>query len=233
MQLTTVYDCIGAKLGSFNVPSGVLLAGYVTGSAGVPWSAAQLASHPDAIRIDQSPENTPADELADVIDMEQEAATLADLAPWVHAARTNYDLGTRPGQRKPVVYCSRSNVTPVVNALIAAGIVDGVYLWVAEEITAKQATGILSEAGGPFPIVGVQYQFNTDYDVSLFSPDWLKTVSIAPPASTPKPGTQTGWRFCSKCQGLFWGPGEARSVCPRGAQHDGSHSHEYRLEFVK
>jgi hypothetical protein len=232
-QLTTVYDCMGSNLGNFNVPAGVLMAAYVTGSAGVPWSAAQLGAHPGAVLIDQSPIDTPADELADVIDMEHEAATLEDLAPWVHAARLNYDLGARPGQRKPTVYMSRSNVTPVVNTLIAAGIVDGVYLWVAEGMTAKQATSELNGAGGPFPIVGIQYQFNELYDVSLFSTQWLDTVSIKAPAAPPKPGTQTGWRFCSKCQGLFWGPGEARSMCPRGGQHDGSHSHEYTLGYAE
>jgi hypothetical protein len=232
-QLTTVYDCMGSKLGNFNVPAGVLMAAYVTGEAGVPWSAAQLAAHPNAIRIDQSPIDTPADELADVIDMEARAATLGDLAEWVHAARLNYDTARRPGQRRPCIYMSRSNVTPVANTLVAAGITDGVYLWVAEGMTAKQATSELNTAGGPFPIVGVQYQFNDDYDVSLFSTQWLNDVSAKPPAAPPKPGTQTGWRFCSKCQGLFWGPGEARSMCPRGGQHDGSHSHEYTLGYAE
>lgn len=230
---TTVYDCMGSNLGKFDIPAGVLLAGYVTGSAGVPWSDDQLRSHPNAIRIDQSPADTPADELADVIDMEQNAATLADLGPWANAALMNYHHGARPGQRIPTVYCSRSNETPVVNALNAAGIFTGVCLWRAEEMTAKQAAGVLANAGGPFPIVGVQYQFNDTYDVSLFSTEWLDTVSVALPAAPPKPGTQTGWRFCSKCQGLFWGPGEARSMCPRGGQHDGSHSHEYTLGYAE
>lgn len=233
MDTTTVYDCIGANLGKFPVPAGVLMAAYITGSGDVPWSAAQLAGHPRAVRIDQSPIDTPADELADVIDMENRAATLEDLPPWVHAARTNYDLAIRPGQRRPAVYCSRSNVTPVANTLIAAGITGNVHLWVAEQMTAKQAASVLAGGGGPFPIIGVQYQFNDTYDVSLFSSEWLNTVSARPPATAPKPGMQTGWRFCSKCQGLFWGPGEARSMCPRGGQHDGSHSHEYTLGYAE
>lgn len=233
MDLVTVYDCVGANVGAFPVPDGVLMAGYVTGSGEVPWTPAQFSRFPGAIRIDQSPINTPADETADVIDMEAEAATLEDLVPWVHGARTSFALGTRPGQREPCIYMSQSRETDVVNALIAGGITSGVYLWRAEEMTARQAAGVLANAGGPFPIVGVQYEFKANRDGSLFSAAWLNKVSSKAPAPKPKPGTQTGWRFCSKCQGLFWGPGEARSMCPRGGQHDGSHSHEYTLGFAK
>lgn len=231
MDLTTVYDCTGANIGSFKVPPGVLLAGYITGSGEVPWTDAQFSRFPGAVRIDQSPQNTPADETADVIDMESEAATLNDLTEWVHAARTSYALATRPGQREPAVYCSRSNVTPVANVLIAGGITSGVYLWVAEEMKAKDAASELAQAGGPFPIIGIQYGFNANYDVSLFSTAWLNHVSGKPPASKPAPGTQTGWRYCSKCKGLFYGPQEQSSMCPRGGTHDGSHSHSYTLGF--
>lgn len=233
MDLVTVYDCVGANVGAFTVPDGVLMAGYVTGSGEVPWTPAQFSRFPNAIRIDQSPVNTPADETADVIDMENQAATLEDLVPWVHAARTSYALGTRPGQREPCVYMSQSRETDVVNTLIAGGITSGVYLWRAEEMTARQAAGVLANAGGPFPIVGVQYEFEANRDGSLFSAAWLNKVSVKAPMSAPKPGTQTGWRFCIKCQGLFWGPGEARSMCPRGGQHDGSHSHEYTLGYAE
>lgn len=231
MDLTTVYDCTGSNVGAFKVPPGVLLAGYVTGSGDVPWTDAQFSRAPNAVRIDQSPVNTPADETADVIDMENEAATLDDLVPWVHAARTNFALATRPGQREPCIYMSESRETDVVNALIAGGITSGVYLWRAAEMKAKDAASVLQQAGGPFPIVGVQYEFNPTYDVSLFSSAWLNHVSGKPPASKPGPGKQTGWRYCSKCTSLFYGPDEPRSMCPRGGQHDGSHSHSYTLGF--
>ena len=232
MQLTTVYDCMGSNLGKFLVPAGVQLAGYITGSGDVPWTRAQLAEHPGVIQIDQAPANTPANELADVIDMEQDAATLNDLIEWVHAAANAWTSTARAGQRRPTVYCSSSNLTPVANTLVAAGITEGVNLWVAEPMTVQQATAMLNSAGGPFPIVGVQYAFEGLYDISLFSTAWLDDVSGKPPTTKPGPGTQAGWRFCSKCQGLFWGPGQAISVCPRGAQHDGGSSHEYTLGFV-
>lgn len=31
---------------------------------------------------------------------------------------------------------------------------------------------------------------------------------------------QSDWRWCNKCQGLFWGGGSANSVCPAGGHHD-------------
>lgn len=232
VQLTTVYDCMGSNLGKFLVPAGVQLAGYITGSDGVLWTKAQLAEHPGVIQIDQAPANTPANELADVIDMENKAATLNDLIQWVHAAANAWTSTARAGQRRPTVYASASNITAVANTLVAGGITEGVNLWVAEQMTVQQATAMLNSAGGPFPIVGVQYGFEGIYDISLFSTAWLDDVSGKPQTTKPGPGTQAGWRFCSKCQGLFWGPGQAISVCPRGAQHDGGSSHEYTLGFV-
>lgn len=228
----TVIDCTGDNLAAVNPPAGTFMAGYVTGLEGVPWTPAQFAQHPNAVRIDQSPANTPADETADVIDIETGAATIANLPEWVHAAWASYTSGQRPGQRTPTVYCSMSNATPVVNALLAAGITHGVNLWVAGTNTEVQAQHLITSANGPFPIVGVQYEFHGLYDVSLFSSAWLVNISSKPAAPKPNPGTQTGWAFCHKCQGLFYGPGIADSACPRGGTHDNSNSHSYELGFV-
>lgn len=232
MNLTTVYDCMGSNLGKFPVPHGVLLAGYVTGNGGVPWTPQQFAAHPDAIRIDQSPQNTPADELADVLDVEQQAATLADIPAWVDAARINYATRRRPGQRMPCIYMNQSTVTPVANTLIRAGLTSGIYLWLAAPMTSTMATAELEAAGGSFPIVGIQYQFLGDHDVSLFNTEWLTNVSGKPVPSLPKPGTQSGWAYCSKCTSLFFGPQEAQSHCSAGGHHDGSHSHDYTLPYL-
>lgn len=231
VDLTTVYDCMGSKLGTFPVPEGVLLAGYVTGNGGVPWTPAQFAAHPDAIRIDQSPENTAPDETADVIDIENDAATLADLPQWVHAAWGNYHASVRPGQRQPAPYMSRTTVTPVVNTLIAAGITSGIGLWLAAPMQSAMAAQLVNDASGPFPIIGVQYAFLPDHDVSVFSTEWLNTVSGKTPATPPGPGTQEGWNFCSKCKGLFFGPEQDDSFCPLNGRHDGSQSHNYTLPF--
>ena len=41
------------------------------------------------------------------------------------------------------------------------------------------------------------------------------------------PGRQSGWRWCSKCGQLFFGPGTSGGVCAGGDEHDGSASGNY------
>jgi hypothetical protein len=40
---------------------------------------------------------------------------------------------------------------------------------------------------------------------------------------------QRGWRFCSKCNGLFFSGGGAAGTCPAGGGHDGAASGDYAL----
>ena len=37
--------------------------------------------------------------------------------------------------------------------------------------------------------------------------------------AAPDPSRQSGWRWCNKCQGLFYGPGATSSLCPAGSTH--------------
>jgi hypothetical protein len=182
LEIVVAYDCTGADLGKFPMPRGVGLVGYVTGSQGVPWTAAQFAQHPDAVRIDQSPINTPADELADEADYEAGAVTLADLPAWYRAALANYNKAARPGQRAPAVYASASNITPVCNAFVAAGITSGPRLHVAHwDLPVEQAIDTLTYSGGPFPVIGIQIHNAGLYDVNLYLASWWSTVSHVPP----------------------------------------------------
>lgn len=189
------YDCTGANLE--HNPGGQA-AGYVTGSGGVPWTAAQFAEHPYAVRIDQSPALTAIDETADVLDVERGAATNNEAAEWFRAAINNFFKGARPGQRHPTIYTSLNNVTPLVNALIAGGVKLGVGLWVAHYgITESQADALLNGTGGPFPIVAVQYANTTYYDLDRFNQGWLDQrssapVRAAPPATPPPAGAASG-----------------------------------------
>lgn len=59
---------------------------------------------------------------------------------------------------------------------------------------------------------------------------WVKTYESTPvaapkpPVTTPTPvkaatGVQGGWKFCSKCKSLFYGPDEKVSKCPDGGTH--------------
>jgi hypothetical protein len=45
-------------------------------------------------------------------------------------------------------------------------------------------------------------------------------------------GTQRNWRWCNKCQGLWFGPNAAQSNCPQGGQHSSAVSGNYRLPIV-
>jgi hypothetical protein len=186
---TVVHDAIAANISS--LPAGQA-AGYCTGSGVVPWTAADWASHPGAVRIDQSPVNTALDETADILDVEYGAATFADAGGWALAARGNFATAARPGQRAPAIYASLSNVTAVANALAAAKLTD-VGLFVANwNLTQPEAGALLAVAGGPYPIIGVQFQNNGLYDTSVFSPAWLAAVSGKDPAPVP---TVTGWSY--------------------------------------
>ena len=173
----TVADAIHANIS--HLPKGAPAAGYSTGTGLVPWTDADWRAHPGAVRICQNPGAT--DTTADVLDVEAGAATTGMAARWAEAAAASVARGIRPGQRHPAIYMSLSMVTPVVNALIAGGIREGVSLWVANwNLTEAEASALVAHAGGPFPIIGVQYRNAGTYDVSVFSRPWLAAVSQDP-----------------------------------------------------
>lgn len=182
--LVPVYDATHAGISS--LPKGQA-AGYSTGTGSVPWTAADWAAHPGAVRIDQDP--AARDPTADVLDIENGAATPADAPGWYRAAKADYDAGKRPGQRHPAFYVNLSNITPAVNALIAAGITAGPCLWIAEGLTEPAAAALVLTAGGPFPVIGVQYRWDVAgaYDISVMSGTWLAAVSGAPDPPHPLP----------------------------------------------
>jgi hypothetical protein len=178
MTIATAIVCDATRANISHLPKG-LAAGYSTGSGVVPWGAADWKAHPRAVRICQDP--GASDTTADVLDVEAGAATIARCAPWAEAAAASVAEGKRPGQRHPAIYMSLSSVTPVVNALVAGGIAEGVSLWVANwNLTAAEAAVLVQHAGGPFPVIGVQYRNAGLYDVSIFSKGWLDAVSGDP-----------------------------------------------------
>lgn len=173
MTTTQAYDAISVNVNT--MPAGQH-AGYMTGSGAIPWTSAQWLADPSAIRIDQAPTNTAVNETADVLDVEQGAATISDIVPWVKAATVNFNNRVRPGQRKPMVYCNQSTLPSVANALQGAGL--SCPIWIAAPgISLSTAQGKINSASGPYPIYGVQYQWNTTYDSDVFLSSWLVTVS--------------------------------------------------------
>jgi hypothetical protein len=196
MATVQVFDCTHDNVA--HLPAG-MAAGYTTGTGThIQWTAADWAKHPGAVRIDQDP--AASDPTADVLDVEAGAASPGDCAGWVKRARADYTAGRRPGQRKPAIYMSRSNVTPVANALIKGGVTSGVGLWIADwNGNQAAATAEVQAASGPFPVIGRQYANRGTYDESVFATAWLKEVSAAPhpPAKPPVPPGQ--W-----ADGKFW-----------------------------
>lgn len=177
MSLTLGVDVTHANI-KYAPVNKVQMAGYVTGSPDIVWTAADWQLYPNAVRIDQSPANTPLDETADVLDVENGAATLADIVPWTRAALANFAKVTRTGQRLPLIYTSAANVTPVANVLTGAGLTKGdVGLWVASWQGKSAADVDIMTASGPFPIHAFQLDSATYFDVDLFSTAWLNTRS--------------------------------------------------------
>jgi len=174
MAIVIVNDATHANVPS--LPRGQQAAGYSTGSGDVPWSPADWAAHPGAVRICQNV--SASDHSADVLDVESGAATLADCPGWAKAAMSSYRTAARPGQRAPAIYMSASNATPVVNALIAGGVTAGVGLWLArwDNNLAAETAQVLG-GSGPFPVIGVQFRNAGNYDVSAISGAWLAAVS--------------------------------------------------------
>lgn len=176
-------------------PQGFQLCGYDTGSSGIAWTPAMWKANPGAVHVDQSQDTAILelwaaserhfDEVAhhlvsDVLDVESGAVPVGSplVAAWAKGAQAAFAAGTRPGQRRPALYQSASNVTANVNALLAGGVDSGVGLWIAKW-DGRTAADIaaLEAAAGPFPVIGYQYADEGDFDADVFSTDWLDTVS--------------------------------------------------------
>lgn len=171
MSTTTAYDAIGLNVST--LPGGQHC-GYTTGSNGIPWTSTQWINDPSAIRIDQDP--SAMDHTADVLDVENGAATVTDIPAWLHAATADYNNRVRPGQREPMVYCNRSTLTAVANELQSSGLTCPV--WIASPgMSEADASSEIINSSGPFPIHGVQYAWNNTFDSDVFQTAWLTTVS--------------------------------------------------------
>lgn len=179
MGIVITRDCTGSNLASAGWSG--QMAGYVTGSAGIAWSAQQFAAHPGAVHIDQTPAGSQWDDTADVDDFERGAVLLGELADRAKARKAAFASNKRPGQREPMVYASASNISDVANALVSGGVKSGVSLWVANwGVTEGYAAEQVRKAAGPFPINAWQFANAGLFDWSVFSRAWLANVSAGP-----------------------------------------------------
>jgi hypothetical protein len=177
MSFTFAFDAIADDYEY--LPADYQAAGYDTGGPGVAWTQEMWDAHPGAVHVDQDPYDGSLF-TSDVLDCEAGAVPVGSpqIPAWAKNAQASWNEAKRPGQRRPALYCSASNVTANVNALIAGGITAGVGLWVASWGigTAAAVAEILSSAG-PFPVIGIQFDGGDEIDSDVFSTQWLEDVS--------------------------------------------------------
>jgi hypothetical protein len=175
-----------------------LVAGYVTGSPDIVWTAADFARFPGIpiVTIDQGFTGSPV-ATADVRDVETGA--------WTAAAAVNRSGWTTA---RPTIYCNQSTLPSVLSEGWRGD------LWLA--IVGWQAGEALPSAPG-CTIVAVQDQLDVAnaYDVStVIDPFWPLEDAMAVVTAQPN------FLWCNKCQGIFYGPNQAQSVCPAGGTHN-------------
>jgi hypothetical protein len=185
-DMTAVIDIFDTT--TVNVPSlpvNQQAAGYTTGSADIKWTPAQFAAHTtpfSAVRIDQ--DSGASDPTADILDVENGAATVVEIPHWLTLARESFNNGHRLGQRWPGIYCNLGTLDSAINVCILNGL-SNVPFAIADLTNRADAAAKVSAATGPFPRVWQQYQFGTQFDSGMVSVDWLKKVStVMPPAPT-------------------------------------------------
>jgi hypothetical protein len=149
-------------------PSAPKVAGYVTGSGGIRWTAADWARFSGVkVGINQRPDSDPL--LGDVLDVEPGAWTNEGAA---QACRERQQHG-----REINLYSSQDNLTPLLNACIAVGVMVG-NLWVANySLSCEEATAMVVHRSGPWPIQAVQWASNLtlsqgNSDLSVTAPGW-------------------------------------------------------------
>jgi hypothetical protein len=186
LSVALAYDCTSANLAATIaiVGNGVQFFGYDTGSGGgVKWTPAQFSEHPSAVHYDQDPDDS--DFTSDLLDVEALAGTIARAGNWYKNTLRSFDLGLRVGQREPGFYASASNITALVNGLIAQGVKSGPGLLVANwNLTEPAAVAELEAASGPFPIIGLQFKNDGPFDTNVVSSTWLVKVSKKPVAAS-------------------------------------------------
>jgi hypothetical protein len=138
-----------------------LVAGYVNGK--FKWSAdgfARFNGIPQ-IRIDASGTH-PED--ADVLDVERHDATVETAVIWAKARKAAF-----PGGYPPIIYCNRSTLTPLFNAMNAAGlqIVRDFRTWIATLDGTKAVhdmTGVTAVQYAGEHLTGGHYDESVVYD---------------------------------------------------------------------
>jgi len=188
IQIIDGADAIGANVDK--LPKGLGIAAlYVTGQGDVPATPAELAGLPGCLRIAQWPALAVDEAVhADLLDVEDQAATLSDAAPWAVNAADAYHAAIRPGQRFPGVYASLAKMDQVTAELDAGHAPSATGLWVADWTGSRdRAAAMIGTKIGGYFVIGVQYANMGAFDVDVFDAQWVNARS-ARPVLEPPPG---------------------------------------------
>lgn len=200
MSVPTTVGMDTIRTGAVNIPvNAACVIGYDTGSGTVPWTQTEWNRFTNAIKLHITQIDGVNDVQSDIVDIEPQAATIDQAVTWCKERIA--------AKKIPTCYVDGSEVTPLVNALIAAGINSGVYLGVAHPgISLADAQAILDNPGGPFPIAYIQYAWpdlklggnlkvpgsnltlnQANVDLNLIRNDWLELVRPASKPPVPVP----------------------------------------------
>jgi hypothetical protein len=180
-----------------------LVAGYVTGSSEVQWTAADWARFSEGkVRIDQSPELAAfAAGKADVADVETGAGTIAQAAAGAAARKGKGWLSW--------IYASQGNLAAMKAAVQAAGLAGHVQYWVADwSLSEAEAAAALggdvvavqwaSPSSNPATVapgtVQTLAELNTDLSVTVpgwFMPHQVQAGVVVTSALIPVPVTSS------------------------------------------
>lgn len=151
-----------------------LAAGY--GNGAFKWSPQDYARFPDAAHVYiDAIGSDPAG--CGVLDVETGDATVATAVTWTKAR-----LALKPSY-PPVIYCNRSTLTPLFNAMNAAGlhVIRDFRLWVATldgTKTLPDMTGVTAVQWGGQAQTGGHYDESIVYDDSWHAPAPPQTAYI-------------------------------------------------------
>lgn len=187
MTLVWGWDATHSNLGG--VPAGQG-AGYTTGTPDIQWTAEDWAAHPGAVRIDQDASGD--DATADVIDDEPGADSDTGSVGWYKRALAAFNAGTRPGQRRPAFYRDLDGVPELAAAVDAAGLGQGLPLWLAHwGISMDAASALIGTMIDGFRVIGVQFANRGAFDADVWDAAWLAAVSGGPTIVPEPPSTPT------------------------------------------
>jgi hypothetical protein len=184
---SVLIDAIHAN--AADIPAGTgKVAGYVTGTADIQWTAADWARFPESghVRIDQSPGLSAwASGGADVADMENGAATQDTVIAQakVRQAKKWFSF----------TYVSQGNLSSLRDAVSTAGLSGSMCYWIADwDLSEEEAAAALTDtivaiqwaspSSNPLTVVpgGSRTLAEANVDLSVANPSWF---AYDPPAS--------------------------------------------------